>query len=205
MTDTVHAAVSLTPAEAVKHDCRCPVCGKKVTVGVMHRVEELADRKEGFRPAGSPPYIIPRFPCPRLSLKFCQVGVSSKAVQGTYFSLLQKLGNEFAILMKTPLEDIESAGSRKLREAVAKMRAGDVYIVPGYDGVFGKIRLFGKIESASRGSGESAQRQKIFLCLCPDSPTLRFSVSVFQNSRLLSFIISFASVIYACAPVEFGA
>ncbi|MGD0283541.1 MAG: endonuclease Q family protein [Dissulfurispiraceae bacterium] len=136
--------ISLPPAEAVKHDCRCPVCGKKVTVGVMHRVEELADRKEGFKPAGSPLYYS-AIPLPEIISEVLKVGVGSKAVQGTYFSLLQKLGNEFAILMETPLEDIESAGSRKLREAVAKMRAGDIYIVPGYDGVFGKVRLFGKI------------------------------------------------------------
>ena len=134
--------VSLTPAETVKHAYRCPVCGKKVTVGVMHRVEDLADRQEGFRLAVSPPYqsVIP---LPEIISEVLKVGAGSKAVQGMYWRLLEKLGNEFTILMKTRLDDIERAESEKLREAVAKVRAGDVCIVPGYDGEFGKVKLFG--------------------------------------------------------------
>ncbi|MGO9014350.1 MAG: endonuclease Q family protein [Dissulfurispiraceae bacterium] len=137
--------MSLTPAETVKHAYRCPVCGKKVTVGVMHRVEDLADRKEGFRPDGSPPYksVIP---LPEIISEVLKVGAGSKAVQGMYYSLLEKLGNEFTILMKTRLDDIERAGSEKLREAVSKVRAGDICIVPGYDGEFGKVKLFGDIK-----------------------------------------------------------
>src|SRR5208337_1462106 len=137
--------MSLTPAETVKHAYRCPVCGKKVTVGVMHRVEDLADRKEGFRPDGSPPYqsVIP---LPEIISEVLKVGAGSKAVQGMYWRLLEKLGNEFTILMKTRLDDIERAGSGKLREAVAKVRAGDICIVPGYDGEFGKLKLLGQIK-----------------------------------------------------------
>ncbi len=132
--------VSLAPAETVSHAYSCPVCGKKVTVGVMHRVEDLADRKEGFRPAGSPPYqsVIP---LPEIISQVLKVGAGSKAVRKMYWRILEKLGNEFAVLMKTGLDDIERAGSRELREALAKVREGDICIVPGYDGEFGKIKI----------------------------------------------------------------
>lgn len=133
--------VSLSPEEADKHDCRCPVCGRKITVGVMHRVEDLSDRKTGFALKGFPPYYSV-IPLPEILSEVLKVGVGSKAVQRTYFSLLRELGNEFAILLKTPLDDIDRAGPERLKEAIAKVRAGDISIVPGYDGEFGKLKLF---------------------------------------------------------------
>jgi len=72
--------------------------------------------------------------------------VSSKKVEALYFSLLEKLGNEFSILMDAPLDDIERAGSSLLREAIARVRAGDVHIAPGYDGEFGKVKIFEVVE-----------------------------------------------------------
>src|SRR3990170_3759119 len=137
--------VSLSPKETIHHDYLCPVCGKKVTVGVMHRVEKLADRELGFKPAGSPAFssIIPLAEIISETLK---VGVSIKKVEALYFSLLEKLGNEFSILMDAPLDDIERAGSSLLREAIARVRAGDVHIAPGYDGEFGKVKIFEVVE-----------------------------------------------------------
>jgi len=137
--------VSLSPKETIHHDYLCPVCGKKVTVGVMHRVEKLADRELGFKPAGSPAFssIIPLAEIISETLK---VGVSSKKVEALYFSLLEKLGNEFSILMDAPLDDIERAGSSLLREAIARVRSGDVHIAPGYDGEFGKVKIFEVVE-----------------------------------------------------------
>lgn len=133
--------VSLSPEEADRHDCRCPACGRKITVGVMHRVEELADRKTGFALKGSPPYYSV-IPLPEILSEVLKVGVGSKAVQRTYFSLLRELGNEFAILLRTPLDDIDRSGPGRLKEAIAKVRAGEISIVPGYDGEFGKLKLF---------------------------------------------------------------
>ena len=75
-----------------------------------------------------------------------KVGVNSKAVNKQYFNLIENLGNEFTILMDTPLDDIERAGSPLLREAIARMRSGQVYIVPGYDGEFGKVKIFEQAE-----------------------------------------------------------
>jgi uncharacterized protein (TIGR00375 family) len=137
--------VSLSPKETIRHDYLCPVCGRKVTVGVMHRVEKLADRKNGFKPAGSPMFssIIPLAEIISETLK---VGVSSKKVEALYFSLLEKLGNEFTILMDVPLDDIEHAGSLLLREAISRVRLGNVHIAPGYDGEYGKVKIFEDVE-----------------------------------------------------------
>jgi PHP family Zn ribbon phosphoesterase len=133
-------AVSFTPEETMRHSGLCPVCGKNLTIGVMHRVEKLADRKEGLRPEGALPFTS-IIPLPEIIAEVVKTGVNSKKVTGTYVTLLGALGNEFRILLETPLQDIEAAGSPLLRDAVKKMRDGDVDIVPGYDGEFGKIRI----------------------------------------------------------------
>lgn len=137
--------ISLSPKETIKHDYLCPVCGKKVTVGVMHRVEKLADRGNGFKAKGSPSFhsIIP---LPEIISEVLKVGANSKAVDKEYQNLLQKLGNEFRILMDVPLGDIEKAGSPLIREAIARMRKGDVHIAPGFDGEYGKIKIFEAVE-----------------------------------------------------------
>jgi PHP family Zn ribbon phosphoesterase len=137
--------VSLTPKETLRHNGLCPVCGKKLTIGVMHRVEKLADRGEGFRPADKPPFYS-IIPLPEIISEALNVGPASKKVAAMYQDLLGSLGNEFSILMDTPLHEIDKAGSPRIAEAVARMRSGDVSIAPGYDGEFGKVRIFGKFE-----------------------------------------------------------
>jgi len=132
--------VSLTPDETLKHDYLCPVCGRKLTVGVMHRVNKLADRKNGSK-KGFPEFhsIIP---LPEIISEVVKVGVNSKRVNNEYMKLLEELGNEFDILMNVPLSDIGAVGPPLLMEALSKMRKGDIYIAPGYDGEFGKIKIF---------------------------------------------------------------
>jgi uncharacterized protein (TIGR00375 family) len=134
--------VSLSPQETIKHSYLCPVCGKKVTIGVMHRVQKLADRNPGFRPEGALPFssIIP---LQEIIAETMKVGVSSKAVNKTYFDLLEKLGSEFRVLLDVPLDAIEKAGSPLLREAIERMRSGNVHIAPGFDGTYGKVKIFG--------------------------------------------------------------
>lgn len=137
--------ISLSPKETIKHNYLCPVCGKRVTVGVMHRVEKLADRADGFRPEDAPLYysIIPLSEIISETLK---VGVNSKAVEAEYFKLLKNLGSEFRILVDSSISDIESAGSPVLSEAISRMRSGNVYIEPGFDGRYGKIKIFEEVE-----------------------------------------------------------
>ena len=136
--------VSLTPQETRQHDFLCPMCGRKVTVGVMHRVDLLADREEGSKPPGAPPFksIIP---LPEIISETIQVGVNSKAVDAVYQKLLAELGNEFSVLLDNSLEDIETASSPKMREAIKRVREGRVHIAPGYDGEYGKIKIFEEI------------------------------------------------------------
>jgi len=145
-----NCSVRLTPAETVSAGDACPLCGSKVTVGVMHRVGKLADREEGFRPAGAAQFHR-LIPLQELIAETLQVGAAGKKVARTYRTLLEQLGSEFHILLDAPLCDIESAGSPLLREAVARMRAGRVHITPGYDGEFGTVRIF---EEAERTAGK---------------------------------------------------
>src|SRR4030043_709513 len=145
--------ISLSPKETVKHNYLCPVCGKRVTVGVMHRVEKLADRENGFRPSGAPPFhsVVP---LPEIIAEAIKVGVYSKAVNNEYLHIIEKLGNEFKILMDIPLNDIERASSPIIREAIARMRSGNVHISPGFDGEYGKIKIFEEVErKAIKGQG----------------------------------------------------
>ncbi|MEW6162734.1 MAG: endonuclease Q family protein [Nitrospirota bacterium] len=137
--------VRLSPKETIRNNYACPICGRKVTVGVMHRVEKLADRADSSRPEGAPLYhsVIPLAEIISETLK---IGISSKAVEIEYFKALRSLGNEFRILMESSLSDIEKAGSAILSEAISRMRAGNVYIAPGFDGEYGKIKIFNEVE-----------------------------------------------------------
>jgi len=134
-------SVSLTPKETIRHNYLCPACGKKVTVGVMHRVEKLADREEGFKLAGAPSFAS-IIPLPEIIAEGLECGVNTKKVNALYLPMLERLGNEFRILLDVPLEDIDRASTPLIREAIARMRTGNVHIAPGYDGEFGKVKIF---------------------------------------------------------------
>lgn len=137
--------VSLSPRETIQYNYLCPVCGRRLTVGVMHRVERLADRRNGFKPAGSPSFHS-LIPLTEIIAEAFKIGVNSKAVDNEYQKLLQKLGNEFTILMDAPLDEIEKASSLLVREAISRVRTGNVHIAPGFDGEYGKILIFEEVE-----------------------------------------------------------
>ncbi len=142
--------VRLEPEETREHDSVCPECGKKLTVGVMNRVDELADRSDGFRPDGAA-----RFrslvPLAEVISEIRGVGEKSKKVQQAYEELLARVGSELYILEQAPTEDIRAAGSPLMAEAIQRMREGRVIRDAGYDGEYGTIRLFEKDE-LTRGS-----------------------------------------------------
>jgi uncharacterized protein (TIGR00375 family) len=129
------------PKETIKHKGICSVCGKPVTVGVLNRVEALADRGEGAKSRRFRPYqnIVP---LPELIAEAKEKGAACKAVQEAYMNVLSKLGNEFYILLDCPIEDIQRAAGDVLAEGISRMRQGKVGIAAGYDGEFGTIKIF---------------------------------------------------------------
>ena len=133
--------VRLTPEETQRHGGLCPVCGKKVTLGVCHRVAALADRPEGFKPEGAPPFesIVP---LKEILSESLGKGVSTKAVGLAYERLLGELGDEFHILRHAPLEDAERCEVPRIAEALRRLRAHDLAVQPGYDGEFGVVKIF---------------------------------------------------------------
>jgi uncharacterized protein (TIGR00375 family) len=136
--------VSLSPKETIRENFRCPVCGRKVTIGVMHRVEWLADREEGFRPEGSPSFVS-TIPLAEIIAETLRVGVSSKKVNDAYMTLIERIGSEFRILMDATPDEIEEAGSPKFADAIERVRSGKVHIAPGYDGEYGRIKIFDEV------------------------------------------------------------
>ncbi len=129
------------PKETMQNKGLCPVCGKPSTLGVSYRIEELADRPEGAKPANAKLFTS-LIPLPEVIAQVKSCGVNSKSVQTMYIMLLRELGSELTILMDTPIADLEKAGGSLLAEAVRRMRAGEVSPVPGYDGEYGVIRIF---------------------------------------------------------------
>jgi uncharacterized protein (TIGR00375 family) len=134
-------AVSMSPEDSIRHDYMCPVCGKKLTMGVMHRIEILADRRRGFKKKDAPPFYS-IIPLREIIAEVFNRGVKTKTVDDEYMKLLQELGSEFRILLDIPLKGIGDAGSHRLQEAISRMRRGDVNIKPGFDGEYGKVRIF---------------------------------------------------------------
>ncbi len=130
----------LSPAETRKLNSLCPVCRKKMTLGVMYRVEELAERKEGFKPPQALPYFS-MVPLNEIIAQVRGIGTGTKTVAEEYFWLLEKLGSEFNIVLDVPIKDIEKASSPILAEGIRRVREGKIKVSPGYDGEYGKIEV----------------------------------------------------------------
>lgn len=144
--------VRMEPAETKAHNGLCPVCGKPLTVGVQHRVSELADRPPGVKPATAGRFLS-IVPLPEIMGEILGVGPKSKAVTSAVADLVRTLGPELAILLELPLDEIARAKSPLLTEAVSRLRAGQVIRDAGYDGEYGTISLFepGELASSSLG------------------------------------------------------
>jgi len=139
-----------TPQQTIKHKGICPVCGKKVTVGVLNRVMQLADRVDPeLRDDKKPFYSLT--PLKNLIAEIKGVGAQSKAVNEPYEELLRKGGSEFSILLDLPFEQIKDIGGEVLGEGIRRLRDREVFIEEGYDGKFGRIKVFspGEIQSLS--------------------------------------------------------
>lgn len=123
----------------------CPACGKDLTVGVLHRVLELADRDEPVFPAASPE-AHSLVPLAELVAELLGVGPGSKKVMAAYSRLINLFGSEFRLLLETPLEEMHSQGLPLLAEAIGRVRKNEVIRQSGCDGVYGVIRVFSEGE-----------------------------------------------------------
>ncbi|MGY4707937.1 endonuclease Q family protein [Candidatus Bipolaricaulota sp. J31] len=132
--------VVLSPREALAFRNRCPVCGRPLTVGVLHRVEALADRPEGFVPERAIPYRS-LVPLEEIIAQALGVGKGTKSVLAEYRRLVERFGSEFALLLDLPEEEVRAKIPARIAEAILKVRKGELEIRPGYDGVYGEIRI----------------------------------------------------------------
>jgi len=162
--------VVYSPNEARKKGTICPVCGRALTPGVMSRVESLGKNeiqtetekdKFGVRwifPKGkSRPGYVMIVPLLEILAEAYGVGAGSQKVISNYQLIINNFQSEFKILLETPIEKIQKIAGEKVAEAIAKVRSGDISIEPGYDGVFGKVKVWPHFAKASRGEPSSAQ------------------------------------------------
>jgi len=135
--------VLFTPAETLKAGGICPVCGHGLTVGVLSRVEELADRPEGFVPEGAIParHLVP---LQEIISEVMAVGPNSVRVTKEYKRLTAEGGGEFSTLLDLPEEDLIRLAGEETGRAVMKVRRGELNISPGFDGQFGKVRILSR-------------------------------------------------------------
>lgn len=133
--------IRLSPQETKKYNGICPVCGKPLTIGVLSRIEELADQPEGFVPENHIPFKS-LVPLDEIIADVLSQGVSTKAVEQEYKNLIEKFGSEFNVLLDVSRKDLATATQPEIVEAIMRVREGKVIREPGYDGVYGKIKIF---------------------------------------------------------------
>jgi len=141
--------ISFSPAESKKHKNICPVCKKPLVIGVLNRVEELADRPDGFIPKKAVPFLS-LIPLQEIIAESIFSLVASKKTMEHYNNLIKNLGNEFKILLDTEKKEIERFSLPEIAEGVVRVRGGKVIIEPGYDGVYGKIKIFSDQERSAK-------------------------------------------------------
>ena len=149
--------IIFSPKETMQHRYICPECGKKLTVGVMHRVEELSDRELDDTPPLSVPYKN-LIPLNEIIAQALSKTSECKSVWDVYFRFIHEFGNEHKILTEVPIEDLRHLPPDNIGLGVERMRKGKVKIIPGHDGCYGKITLFEEEPSES----EAQQQLKLF-------------------------------------------
>ena len=137
--------ISLSPQESKKYNNICPNCGKPLTLGVLNRVEELADRPDGVKPERAIPFKS-LIPLEEIVANALGQGTGTKKVDKEYQNLIKEFGTEFEILLNINEEDLKRATLTEIAESIIRVRQGKVDLEPGYDGVFGKIRIFSQNE-----------------------------------------------------------
>ena len=140
-----NCGIRLHPRETRKYNGICPVCGRPLTIGVLNRVEQLADRPEGFVPENAIPF---KSLIPLREIIADAIGQEPETikVKKEYENLIENFENEFKVLLEVKREDLERVTLPEIAEGIIRVRKGKVFIEPGFDGVYGKIRIFQKGE-----------------------------------------------------------
>lgn len=140
--------LSLSPEQAEKYNGICPICGKRLTLGVLHRVEDLADREPGYVPKNAAPFIH-AIPLQEIIAFISKKSTYSVYVKTAYAKLIGKFGTEMNVLLKADIASIEEV-DKSIAKAIENVREEKVRIKPGYDGVFGIIDIL-----SDNGAGEA--------------------------------------------------
>ncbi len=193
--------VCLTPEETIKLNGICPVCHKPLTIGVMHRVNELADRKGDFTPPATAGKVFSLVPLQEILSEIMQVGVSSKSVVNAYEDIIRKLGPELKILRDVPVDEISKADSPILGEAISRLREGKVIRQAGFDGEYGVIRLFEEDELVKKNTMNLTLDIEIPLKSKKQSPP---KLKPVQTGLLPAPAVETASPDSEAAPPEIG-
>ncbi|MBN1127927.1 MAG: UvrD-helicase domain-containing protein [Chitinispirillaceae bacterium] len=146
--------VRYSPQESAKSKGLCPRCGRPLTIGVMSRVEELADREPGIMAPRGRPYKS-LIPLAEIIAEALDCGPETKSVQQVYRTLLHTIGSEFSVLLDADTAAIASTAGDLIAEGIRRMRSGEVMIEPGYDGEYGTVHLFTQEERHTLGGQES--------------------------------------------------
>ncbi|MBI4843948.1 MAG: DNA helicase UvrD [Nitrospirae bacterium] len=132
--------ISFSPAETKKHKGICPVCKKPLVIGVTNRVDELADREKGFVPENAIPskHLVPLV---EIIAEALGQGVNTKKVKAEYEKLVS-IHSEFDILLELGEDEIGDIANEKIAEGIKRVRSGEIKVMPGYDGEYGKVSIF---------------------------------------------------------------
>ena len=148
----------LAPEESKKLNKICPRCGKKLTIGVLHRVDDLADRKEGFVPENAIPFKN-MIPLDEVIADALGQKTGTKGVDTEYEKIIKQLGPELSILFDRPETELSHVAPARIVQGIMKVRERQVEIEPGYDGVYGKIKIFKEAENPAASSASSRQME----------------------------------------------
>ncbi|OGZ34685.1 MAG: hypothetical protein A2V60_00330, partial [Candidatus Portnoybacteria bacterium RIFCSPHIGHO2_01_FULL_39_19] len=147
-----NCGIVFSPDESFKYNNVCPRCGKPLTIGVMNRVRQLADRQIGEKPINAIPFQR-LIPLEEIIADVIGIGVGTKGVNEHYKNLIKVFGNEFKILLEVRKEQIASVSLPEIAEGIDKVRQGKISVSPGYDGEYGKISIFGDNEERPKTIG----------------------------------------------------
>jgi len=133
--------ICLSPKETKALGYKCPKCGNPLTIGVLHRIELLADREEGYIPPNKP-FSVHLVPFIEILAEVFNLNKQTKSSEKLYEQYISLAGNEFEILLNIDLKELEKIFPPKLTQAIERVRKGQIFAKPGYDGEYGIIKIF---------------------------------------------------------------